>query len=425
MPFVDALLFFDKTITFSLARDSRSFLSFICASISTSTVLDTLYLLFTVQLHLIYIEFLFLYSIKIMSDSSEPSVRSPGSVFSAPGSAPDTPRSPSPDPLPPPPPPPPPPAPPFPQQCEDAPHCDPTGIRCRGAYHVCPGFDPAGMNIPYTSALVHPGPPASMLGFACRVCNHCLNHDNNFPHPPKHLLVKQIANANSHSGNLIQLCHTCIRDEIELYWQRIHSNPPPLASAAPSLTRIGHWPTRDHPYQNLCICSTVAINAYTHHCHACRDAAFTQHFSATSFRNERFLRTKTKPVLTGKKLCNLHSPLRPGHTHPPHSVSGRTINARMNADIGRLCPCGERPKAPENFGEEYILYCIACSGVRVNPNRLPEQYQERNMPLRRRSPRGHGMGRTKGPVRAFRSHLYRVNIERGWYQGGDPAIGGA
>ncbi|UPX15604.1 uncharacterized protein EKO05_0006047 [Ascochyta rabiei] len=270
--------------------------------------------------------------------SSSTSSQSLESIFSDPESY--SSESPSPDPVPPPLIPLPPP------QCDDWHHCDPTGINCGGTFHVCPGFDPVGGNVTYGPVpIFHPAPPAGM-GFAARVCDQCRQHDNGIPHP-KNVQVRTWADANAYSGNLIQLCHSCIQDEVELYWQRLSLNTPVPAlpaGASPSLFDAQQWPTTANTEQNLCICHSRAIATYDRYCHQCRDQGFQRWFTAAYHANEQFLRTKTKPVITGQKLCDLHAP---HNTHPAHRITQRTIQARMNASIGRMCPCGERPKAPE------------------------------------------------------------------------------
>lgn len=97
-----------------------------------------------------------------------------------------------------------------------------------------------------------------------------------------------------------------------------------------------------------------------------------------------------------------------------HFVSNTEFARRINAGIGRLCPCGRRPKLPEPQGQEYITVCLACMGVNIEPGNLPVKYQQANIRPRRRSPRGHTPNITKGPRAAVRAAHFRVNFERLW-----------
>jgi len=320
-------------------------------------------------------------------------------------------------------PPPPSPSPPAVQpnypRCNDALHCS-NGMPC-GPSFPCPGVRSDGLNSTFNNVL-HPAGPG-LPGFNATVCSQCVLHDDVNPQFQKANRVRSWADARYASGNLIQLCHSCIRDEMGLYWQRVSLNTSLSALPAttgPSLQRVAKWPTLDAPDQNLCVCMADVVTPFRNYCHQCRDQVFHDRFELPWTRNEDILRTKTKAVITGRAHLVAGG--------PQHNVPNRVIQNRMNSDsqIGRMCPCGERPKGPEFPQGEYIAFCLACSGVRVLAQFIPEQYQQDRMLNTglRRSPRNHdaSQDRTKGPTRALRSHLHRVNIERGWLQY-DPLIG--
>lgn len=280
------------------------------------------------------------------------------------------------------------------------------------------------MNLTYGPPQIpHPAPPANIMGFAVRVCDNCSQHDH--PHPnEKRRQIRGWATSHEMSGNLVRLCNSCTRDEMELYWQRLSLNTPVGAlpvTAAPSLQEVSQWPTAAAPEQNLCVCHSRAITTYQHYCHMCRDLGFYYTFTLPYQRNELFLVHKSKAVLSGQQQCNLD-----GAGFPVLNITRRERVRRLNAQIGRMCPCGKDPPASDNEAP-FIGFCLCCSGVRVIDYNIPRKYRRANVargPLRR-SPRNHAPSvgnRTKGSVRALRSHLNRVNIERGWVQN-DPLIG--
>lgn len=314
----------------------------------------------------------------------------------------------------------PPQAPPQVQNCDDATHCNVNGITCGGTFRNCPGIDANGFNTTYSNVL-HPA-GNGLMGFAVRVCDQCVLHDHANPLLQKQHRVREWAGPNTFSGNLAQLCHSCIRDEMRLYWQRVNLNTTLAnlpANAAPSLQRVRQWPNMASANQNLCVCHHNAITSYQHHCHRCRDGAFTNEFVNPYLSTEAFLRNKDKAAITGR--------VRSVVGDPHHNVPQQTINNRMFNQVGRMCLCGGRPKRPSI--PEYIGFCMCCSGVKVIAHNIPERYQQVNMVVPsvagpRRSARNHGASqdRTKGPAKALRSHFHRVNIERGWMQA-DPLIG--
>lgn len=229
--------------------------------------------------------------------------------------------------------------------------------------------------------------------------------------------INSEATHQQYSGQRSQLCKNCIRDEMEIYWKRQGTAPPVPPQAGATIALVAQWPTAPGSLQDLCICHREAVVPFILHCHACRNAAFQTSCNFSATQTEDFLRENTGPVLTGRKLCT-----RNGGTIA-HRVQARHQAARMAAGIGCMCLCGGRPKVWEGPGLEYITFCLTCSGVRIVPANLPPQYSQATIQGRRRSPR-RGLARTKGPGRAVRSEIFRVNIEKGWSVPYDVHIGG-
>lgn len=331
-----------------------------------------------------------------------------------------------------PPPPPPPPPPPF--TCDDSGHCS-LGVNCQQHNtHICPGLGAAGIATPLSfNNILHPGP------VPLQVCGNCLTHWN--AGAPPNTRFRANAGLGTHTnGYRAQLCHDCIRDEMEMYWLRQGT---PRPAGPPSLNMVAQWPQLANGRQDLCICMEKVQRPFRHHCHACREAALAQLAHNDKFHAEDILGTRTGPVIKGEKTCTANGGTR------PHTISAaQQLNRRTRHRVGRQCPCGKRPKAPINpHTQEYITYCLACMGVRVTERNLPDEYQKDNIigpgnvrePRRRSArlagrnnvvaaPAGAGQPpvvyqRTKGPRRAPRSHLFRVNVERGWVPN-DPLVGG-
>lgn len=156
------------------------------------------------------------------------------------------------------------------------------------------------------------------------------------------------------------------------------------ANAAPSLQRVWQWPSTASADQSLCVCHHNAITNYQHHCHRCRDGAFIDRFVNPYLGTEAFLRNKDKAAITGRVQSAVGD--------PHHNVPQQTIQNRAFNQIGRMCPCGGRPKRP-SF-PEYIGFCLCCSGVKIVAHNIPAQYHQANMMVPpvtglRRSPRNH------------------------------------
>lgn len=329
-----------------------------------------------------------------MSDYSDDSDFPSGSEYSTPPSSPPTPPE-------------------QPFVCDDFNHCRANGhlggVACDQVNRfTCPGI---------------PGGPPSFNGFqhpipiTIQVCDWCANHDyfNNWN------VVRSVANMGLNSGNMIQLCHGCIRDEMELYWERNGTMAPAGPASAESIADVDTWPHLPGlSLQNLCICINRTILPFLDYCHACRHSEWRAQFLDPLWTTENILHERTKPVITGKKLC-----VSNGGT-AQYLILNATRNKRARLNVGRVCPCGEESKPNEpTLAQEYILICSACMGVCVWPLRLPAQYQRANMQPRRRSPRNHaGSKRTKGNRKTERKSTWRVNIERGWVRD-DPLVGGA
>jgi predicted Fe-S protein YdhL (DUF1289 family) len=153
---------------------------------------------------------------------------------------------------------------------------------------------------------------------------------------------------------------------------------------------------------------------------------------------ERVLTNCTKDVIVGRKRCDVYR----GYGRYKKKLEQRgfkdiVVERQRRAGVTRRCPCGEKP-TKTGFGEDYISFCLGCSGVRVEPWYLPPELEkrpvmaslERRRTLRKstRIARAQRSGRTCGPLKERRHHMYRVNIECGWMryplEGGDPWVGG-
>lgn len=301
--------------------------------------------------------------------------------------------------------------------CSDFLHClgagDPEGIiQCDVAtQQVCPGLAAANLNTPnsYVNDGVHAGEDRT------RTCGNCRLHEGHPLFPNRLALINSYSNVDLGSGIRSQLCRSCIYDEVELYWLRQGTLNPMNARSS---QHIRQWPAANG-YQNLCMCEgwtvdTPAIDC----CHACRDRLFFELCFNPFQMTEDVLHSCVQPVIKGARL----------YVNQDHGrsmrVSAATILRRRNQGIGRMCPCGNKPKRPSV--PEYITYCMACSGVRIVPNFLPRDLRQGPVMARyerRQSLRNSGFKRTKGPGAARRHPTYRVNIERAWMTP-DPEIGG-
>ena len=205
------------------------------------------------------------------------------------------------------------------------------------------------------------------------------------------------------------MCRDCIRDEVALCWRRQGTVNPTGPGAAPSLARVRRWPTIAGNSQDLCICWSLAVDPFQDHCHECRIRAFYDQ-TRDKWLTEDILRNRTPAVISGKKHCYLN-----GGTVQYFISQEQQANRNQR---GRACPCGKKPKeAPAQRRQEYITYCLACMGVKIWLNELPEHYQQHKLQDRvfsLRSGNKQAYAVTKGPNRAARHHLFRVNIERGW-----------
>lgn len=355
-------------------------------------------------------------SVSIQSNSSNSARNSGGSSTGSPrpSSPPSSPRSPDPfGGLPHP-------APANVMPCDDAGHCLSNFMpQCETAVlRNCPGL-PNGRTPPsYHGNIIHPQPGSVIT------CANCRIHDTNAWGPfgvPTNWFIETFATEERNSGLRNQLCYSCIRDEMELYWLRQGTNPP--QGPALSVHRVVDWPIMPNADQNLCICQRDAVDRWVFHCHACRDEALRITCMRPYRRAENILRCRTRPVITGKKRCALN-----GGT-AQHWIGLQRKRNRVNAGFGRRCPCGNKSKPMEPGGSEWISICLACMGVRIELARMPAKYQRANMQPRRRSPRGHAatagpvLSRTQGPKAAQRSPEFRVNIERGWVEN-DWFVGG-
>jgi hypothetical protein len=294
--------------------------------------------------------------------------------------------------------------------CSDFLHCAAVGdasgeLKCEEQTRLnCQGLTIFGNHITtpnsYVNAGVHSGPDRT------ETCAHCRAHEGHPLFPNKRNLVNSNATTNPLSGYRTQLCTSCIHDEVEFYWLR---QGQPMPGNIVSLNWARQWPAVNG-LQDLCICEGNSINDLANtHCHACRDEGFNIFSYQQYAQCEDVRRNCIKPIIQGKR------PYDPNAVGPRHRVSATTVNRRMADGIGRMCPCGKKPKRQST--PEYITICLSCSGVRIDPVHLPPDLQQAPMMdalNRRTSLRGWVMPRTKGPARANRHPSYRVNIERGW-----------
>ncbi|KAH7083078.1 hypothetical protein BKA63DRAFT_404444 [Paraphoma chrysanthemicola] len=276
-------------------------------------------------------------------------------------------------------------------ECDDAFHCLPDDRAC-GTLRICPGL--AGRAVGATplslSNIDHPGHGT------CWTCDVCTAHEHNL----KLNQIGHVATSAPLSGDLSFLCSRCELEEMELYYQRMAMVRPVagVGGAAPSLAFIANlWPQPNTP---------VVITDVQDFC-ICRNRWDVAHEEPYQFAEE-ILRTRTRPVIEGRKQCNLNGGNR------PHHVTQQTITHRVARNVGCLCPCGGEPNV-QPPGQDYITICLACMGVRIIPNRLPNELLR---PAPVVAPRTHG------PMRALRRAMWRVNIERGWIPG-DPYLNGA
>lgn len=213
-------------------------------------------------------------------------------------------------------------------------------------------------------------------------------------------------------GARADLCTPCIKEEMKLYWERMGIAMPgtipgtPDPATRPTLNWAEHWPTAGAPLQDLCICHERTVTQFQRSCcHACRDRAFYSEYLSEAKETEDILRERKKAVIKGDSLCDIN-----GGTSTFY-VSAAEIAARVTKGVGRVCPCGREP-APLAPAAHFIDVCLACSGVRVDPTRIPPAYQQLTMsPPNKRVTRNHP---TKGPRKAKRGPEYRVNIELAW-----------
>ncbi|XP_014557124.1 hypothetical protein COCVIDRAFT_15513 [Bipolaris victoriae FI3] len=301
--------------------------------------------------------------------------------------------------------------------CSDFLHClgapAPEGlVQCDAdTQQVCPGL--AAVNIPTPNSYVNDGVHAGED--RTRTCGNCRQHEGHPLFPDKRALINSYSNVNLASGIRSQLCRSCIYDEVELYWLRQGTAGPTNARSSPF---IRQWPL-PNGLQNLCMCEIWTVDTPANDCcHACRDVLFSEFCFRPFQMTEDVLHSCTQPVIKGTRLYVNQDIGRSTR------VSAATILKRRAQGIGRMCPCGNKPKRPSV--QEYITYCMACSGVRINPNFLPRDLRQGPVMARyqrRQSLRNSGFKRTKGPTAARRHPTYRVNIERAWLTP-DPEIGG-
>ncbi|KAH7562522.1 hypothetical protein BM1_02042 [Bipolaris maydis] len=231
--------------------------------------------------------------------------------------------------------------------CSDFLHClgegDPEGIiQCDAATEqVCPGLGAANLNTPnsYVNNGVHAGENRT------RTCGNCRLHEGHPAFPDKRALINSYSNVDLGSGMRSQLCRSCIYDEVELYWLRQGTLNPMNARSSP---HIRQWPA-PNGYQNLCMCEgwtvdTPAIDC----CHACRDILFFEFCFNPFHMTEDVLHSCVQPVIKGTRL----------YVNRDHGrsmrVSAATVLKRRQQGIGRMCPCGNKPKKPSV--QEYITY---------------------------------------------------------------------
>ena len=316
---------------------------------------------------------------------------------------------------------------PAPFRCDDFIHCraNNTNQGCDpNDLHTCPGlpnWTPRSYN-----GLLHPNPDT------VRVCGRCLLHDHAIR--LRDIVKNQDRVHVPCHGCRGQLCETCILDEVSLFWRRSGTTRP---AGPASLPMVAQWPSVAGGVQNLCICEQKGIVPFENHCHNCRDRAFERIVLNDRAFASDIRRHRKISVIRGEQRC-----VSNGGTEQ-HRNSAAVVAERELAPhrIVRMCPCGNRPKPPLPRTQEYCTICTSCMGVRIVPWNLPNgggnnagssggNRRRKKGALddlsrahfgTRHSPRAAGV--TKGPRRAARSHLFRVNIERGWVDN-DPFVGG-
>ena len=319
-----------------------------------------------------------------------------------------------------------------PEHCDDFIHCRASGgprgnTLCDVSWaFLCPGLHPFRPTPPSKYGIIHPHPGEVW------VCAHCMDHDT-AACLPGHFTNKlepitTLADANYQSGFRNQLCHRCIRDEVELYWLRQGTPVPPIKPGGDTKQLVEQWPIAPNSLQDLCICNRLGITQFQFRCHACRDEGFRVNSWARYKLAEDILTSRDKKVITGHIRCHKN-----GGTgrHLRKGIPDGPVTDRIaNAGLRRRCPCGEKPKAQST--PEYITFCLGCSGVRIDPANLPPHLQYDNvmagiekrkgMRLSTQRLRKVEMRRTNGTRKAKRSHIFRVNIESAWipsrYRGG-------
>ncbi|USP81701.1 uncharacterized protein yc1106_08975 [Curvularia clavata] len=310
----------------------------------------------------------------------------------------------------------PPPPPPIPWLCADFWHC----ARAIGGFCeprdivTCPGIVDFGYptSLTYIEDIEHPDGPETVV-----TCGHCRTHVDDYEQL-RHAMITADADINPFSGYRTQLCRGCIRDEVELYWLR-QGQPNPGPAQNSTLAMVRQWPAANG-VQDLCICEENSIAKWARtHCHACRTTLFLRDTHARWQIAEHVLRHHNKAVITGKCPHRLEEDLYA----PENRVSEDIVARRMANGIGRMCPCGEKPK--EQSTPEYITFCMGCSGVRIDPAHLPPELQEDAVlaSYRRRQSLRNPDRNTKGPAQARKDPMNRVNTECGW-MGPDPWLNG-
>lgn len=175
---------------------------------------------------------------------------------------------------------------PAPAPCDDrgccnaaagAPPCGPL-IRCTQV----PAFTNAAQPAFSATGLPHnPGP--------IDTCNTCLQHEELYKQaiidtridlgkivdPPA---LPAVPPSGRSIGARADLCRTCIREEMILYWTRLGTAFPLLAPLANSIHEITLWPAAAAGIgsaQDLCKCNEVAFDIWRlDRCHACRNVLF-------------------------------------------------------------------------------------------------------------------------------------------------------
>ena len=232
-------------------------------------------------------------------------------------------------------------------QCDDFGHCVVLGHQvCDIAFlRICPGL-PNGQTPLSHNGSLHPQPTQVVT------CGFCMQHDDTYAPLTANQMLAVGANTGQYSGILNQLCHDCIRDEVELYWARQGTFPP--AGAHLSTANVVQWPVVQNTPQNLCVCDQVAIRPFAQHCHACRDEAFEIHSRRPYQHAEDILRTRTRSVITGRRRCALN-----GGT-AAHRVQARPFALRLQAGIGPYVSLWEHAQAA---GAEWAGVYLHLSGL--------------------------------------------------------------